>query len=63
MQNSLNKHKNCVVDSKEDYTFDLGVEELSFTLDSKLTVKRTVIKLISRMKPTKNVTSKHKTAA
>ena len=57
MQNSLNKHKNCVVDSKEDYTFDLGVKELSFTLDSKLTVKRTVIKLISRMKSTKNVTS------
>ena len=52
-----------MVDSKEDYTFDLGVKELSFTLDSKLTVKRTVIKLISRMKPTKNVTSKHKTAA
>ena len=50
-----------MVDSKEDYTFDLGVKELSFTLDSKLTVKRT--ELISRMKSTKNVTSKHKTVA
>ena len=52
-----------MVDSKEDYTFDLGVKESSFTLDSKLAVKRTVIKLISRMKSTKNVTSKHKTVA
>ena len=27
--NSLNEHKNCIVNSKENYKFDLGVKELS----------------------------------
>ena len=31
MLNSLNKHsKNCMVDSKRNYTFDLGVKGLIF---------------------------------
>ena len=30
--NSLNKHyNNCIVDSKENYKFDLGVKELRLT--------------------------------